>query len=421
MGSLRMYKDSPYKLKYLNEEGDDVHFSELAKQYFLIDAKHDKTLKSSVSDENDAISKAIESYRGRFDEIKFMEISNDNFKKIQDDGATIDAMNISVKVAGADKLFKDFIKDDLKIELPEMTETLKSCTPITSTGVTHPDFYRYLRFFNIYDMGHQFPDKIPSPSYIIDSASSVNKINAVPNICTKKNDNNKYDLTGYVLPGETEFNDVSNHSLLFYGDLQIAHFYAKDICLNVITLDMIISAETIAQFEGTFKNKLLQYSIIAINIFWQNVLSYVKVYTDLQDNNESKTSFGYALKILRHWVFTSVELNDSKTIYKGSFYKKIDNDQEKVTYISWWFLKNHHGITGDHEVNEMVDDTASKQLHEFNVTQSNCARTINWICQQCGQPSQAIGRSTGASNGIIEAMETYKYICLPGFLKLYNK
>ena len=60
MGSLRMYKDSPYKLKYLNEEDVDASFSDLAKQYFLIDAKHDKTLKSSsVSDENGAISKAI--------------------------------------------------------------------------------------------------------------------------------------------------------------------------------------------------------------------------------------------------------------------------------------------------------------------------------------------------------------------------
>jgi hypothetical protein len=65
----------------------------------LIDAKHDKTLKSSVSDENDAISKAIESYRGRFDEIKFMEISNVDFTKIQEEGATSDAMGISVKVA----------------------------------------------------------------------------------------------------------------------------------------------------------------------------------------------------------------------------------------------------------------------------------------------------------------------------------
>jgi len=37
MGSLRMYKDSPYKLKYLNE--GDADFSDLAKQYFLIDAK----------------------------------------------------------------------------------------------------------------------------------------------------------------------------------------------------------------------------------------------------------------------------------------------------------------------------------------------------------------------------------------------
>jgi len=428
-----MQSTSPFKYELLDNQNKPMTMSstdanDLPKNYFDIDSNHDRTSGGSPA-EDKAIIRAIQLYPERFNDIKFMLIDDALFKRMvdpKDKTTNYDGQVNQVTLAGKqpDTTFQEFIKNVLNIDLgtipdaggPGSNPILKSCT------IGRMALYQYLKFFNIYDMGPQFPDKISSPSFIIDSASAVNDIESVPNICLPIDHN----LEQFSLPGSVPYKDQNNQNLsfLFYGDLQIADYYHADLKLDLIVNNasngMNINPNVFAFFpnDGSVPGnpvpleqvrKLTYYSIIALNIFWQNVLSYVKVYTDLHDQKNGNTEIGYALKMLRHWVFTHVEMDDTKPKFKGKFIKTITNADTNITYIPYWFLWMHDGLSGPpFVVGDMLDTTYTCQM---NVSQPNCAKLINEICVKYDEPKIAHPRSKGNNDeNICEAIrESFNY------------
>lgn len=448
MYSIRIQEDNnPYhKLRCLDETGTEILIStisttptvyDLHKSYFSIDTRHDETSSGPPVDDW-AISEAFKTHSERFNAIRIIKMTKKLFSEMKD------ITNFATQFRGEVEYiensstnkkmdFQEFIKDILQIELyseaasiqpldplPNVpttpmtgaTPTLSSCIK-TTAGNSRVALYQYLKFFNIFDQGHQFPDKIPSPSYIIDSASTINTLDKVPNMCDSINFN---DYT--YLPGTPGYRhqDNRNLSLLFFGDLQIVDFYYEIMNLNFIIdgTNNGISIDKNSFFSMTdpaglgahtgmtdAHKKLIYCSVIALNIFWQYVLSYVKIYTDLHKDNVSES-----VKILRHWVFTYVELNNNtqKPEFKGKFFKTINNTSDHITKIPFWFLQNHDELVATPFVrNEMKDPVDPTKIFSMNVSQSSCAKLINSI-----SPGTAGPRSDKEPNeSIFKAIEHY--------------
>jgi len=241
-----------------------------------------------------------------------MLIDKTELDKIVKDGYTNERVcEVKGKNTMAEIKFEDYIKEVLEIDLGDIQDELKSCD-------TKERFYQYMRFFTVFDMGKQFPEEIPSASYIIDSASSVNKIENIPNVCVKI----PIQIAEWHLPGTDDFEKNKNYSLFFLGDLQIADFYYSDLCLNKIVDNDTVIDGTWSLYSDAYK-PLFKYSILALNIFWQNVISYVKIYIDLYSTNSTANDFKKALTALRHWVFTKVEVTNKDHVLKGDFLKKL--------------------------------------------------------------------------------------------------
>lgn len=409
-----------YKLRFINEDkkvmtplkNQDLY---IQSRYFKADTMHDHTSKGTPNDDK-LIEDVLKEYPDRANEMKFMLIEKSDYKKIKDNGSTeINVKPIENGILQPEMDFKKYIETVLKIDLQE--EILSNDNRLQTCESHHrkKSIYEYMRFINIYDMGPQFPDKLPSPSYIIDSASSTNKIDEVPNIC-KKIENSKYNINGYIMPGVDSFNDKKNqnYSLLFFGDLQIAHYFFKHFGLDstpAADKNIIISQKLRDLFHVPTPpldiERLIQLSVISLNIFWQYVLSYVKLYTDI-DKTESNCA--KAIKYLRHWVFLEVDVQDSKKIiYRGKFVKDLDSPLSNVYKIAYWFLTNHDKYKDDETEFEKGDtNDENTQNYELDITQKRCAKMINKVATTLKLSEIATEREgEDKESGITKAIEEF--------------
>ena len=391
-----MQSTFPFKPRCIDEKDNEITLetikgwdNDMPRKYFEIDTNHDHTSPGTAA-EDKSLEEAFKYYGSRFNQIKFMLIDKTELDKIVKDGYTNEQVcEVKGKNTMAEIKFEDYIKEVLEIDLGDIQDELKSCD-------TKERFYQYMRFFTVFDMGKQFPEEIPSASYIIDSASSVNKIENIPNVCVKI----PIQIAEWHLPGTDDFKKNKNYSLFFLGDLQIADFYYSDLCLNKIVDNDTVIDGTWSLYSDAYK-PLFKYSILALNIFWQNVISYVKIYIDLYSTNSTANDFKKALTALRHWVFTKVEVTNKDHVFKGRFFKEITNNENSVTQIPFWFLKHHDNVDALIE-KEITDDiTYHNKDYKFDAFQSNCARLINKI-----HPPQAAPRSSGSAGGIIDAILT---------------
>jgi hypothetical protein len=391
-----MQSTFPFKPRCIDEKDNEITLetikgwdNDMPRKYFEIDTNHDHTSPGTAA-EDKSLEEAFKYYGSRFNQIKFMLIDKTELDKIVKDGYTNEQVcEVKGKNTMAEIKFEDYIKEVLEIDLGDIQDELKSCD-------TKERFYQYMRFFTVFDMGKQFPEEIPSASYIIDSASSVNKIENIPNVCVKI----PIQIAEWHLPGTDDFEKNKNYSLFFLGDLQIADFYYSDLCLNKIVDNDTVIDGTWSLYSDAYK-PLFKYSILALNIFWQNVISYVKIYIDLYSTNSTANDFKKALTALRHWVFTKVEVTNKDHVFKGRFFKEITNNENSVTQIPFWFLKHHDNVDALIE-KEITDDiTYHNKDYKFDAFQSNCARLINKI-----HPPQAAPRSSGSAGGIIDAILT---------------
>jgi hypothetical protein len=391
-----MQSTFPFKPRCIDEKDNEITLetikgwdNDMPRKYFEIDTNHDHTSPGTAA-EDKSLEEAFKYYGSRFNQIKFMLIDKTELDKIVKDGYTNERVcEVKGKNTMAEIKFEDYIKEVLEIDLGDIQDELKSCD-------TKERFYQYMRFFTVFDMGKQFPEEIPSASYIIDSASSVNKIENIPNVCVKI----PIQIAEWHLPGTDDFEKNKNYSLFFLGDLQIADFYYSDLCLNKIVDNDTVIDGTWSLYSDAYK-PLFKYSILALNIFWQNVISYVKIYIDLYSTNSTANDFKKALTALRHWVFTKVEVTNKDHVFKGRFFKEITNNENSVTQIPFWFLKHHDNVDALIE-KEITDDiTYHNKDYKFDAFQSNCARLINKI-----HPPQAVPRSSGSAGGIIDAILT---------------
>jgi hypothetical protein len=125
-----------------------------------------------------------------------------------------------------------------------------------------------------------------------------------------------------------------------------------------------------------------------MNIFWQTVLSYIYVYVKLfHDNNMANL----IIEALRHWVFVGINYKDTPS-FNGKFIKTITNDNTDITYISYWFLANHHhgSIQPMYTCPHMVSNAHSE---EFEVTQGECGHLINEVYKYCTETPKSTPRS----------------------------
>jgi hypothetical protein len=406
---VRMQNEEPYKLHFFDTNGDIIqgqeHLHDLIKKYFKYDTMHDHT-SSGTPNEDKLIKDAIEANKDRKDAIKFLLMNYVDYKKIQNFGLDgnddITVQNVTSLGDGPEISFWDYIKNILNIEfdVDKPENHLETCDD------KRKSIYEYMRFLNIFDMGSQFPDKIPSPSYIIDSASSTNRLNEVPNICNKK-ENGTYNISDYIMPGDDTFNDNTNknYSLLFYGDLQIADYFYELFTLNKTENDGIIKiSESIYNIyqhtDSDKKKRLIQLSVISLNIFWQFVLSYVKLYTDLDDNDDEKKK---AIKNLRHWIFVEIDIKDEKTIFNGKFIKSL-NDNNSIYKIARWFSQNHDNCM----TMEMDDYKECNKIYELDITQRKCAQLINEIEENIATPREGNNNNSGIIYAIKQYFSDYK-------------
>ena len=411
-----------YKLRFINEDKEVMAplKNQIQSRYFKADTMHDHTSKGTPNDDK-LIEDALNEYPDRANEMKFMLIEKSDYKKIKENGSTeINVKPIENGILQPEMDFKKYIETVLKIDLQE--EILSNDNRLQTCESHHrkKSIYEYMRFINIYDMGPQFPDKLPSPSYIIDSASSTNKIDEVPNIC-KKIENSKYNINGYIMPGVDSFNDETNqnYSLLFFGDLQIAHYFFKHFGLDSTPAAAADADKHIIKIGKDLKDlfhvptdpldidRLIQLSVISLNIFWQYVLSYVKLYTDI-DNTESNCA--KAIKYLRHWVFLEVDVQDSKKIiYRGKFVKGLNSSLSNVYKIAYWFLTNHDKYKDDETEFEKGDtNDENTKNYELDITQKRCAKMINKVATKLNLSEIATEREgDDKESGITKAIEEF--------------
>lgn len=413
-----------YKLRFINEDkkvmtplkNQDLY---IQSRYFKADTMHDHTSKGTPNDDK-LIEDVLNEYPDRANEMKFMLIEKmSDYKEIKENGSTeINVKPIENGILQQEMDFKKYIETVLKIDLQE--EILSNDNRLQTCESHHriKSIYEYMRFINIYDMGPQFPDKLPSPSYIIDSASSTNKIDEVPNIC-KKIENSKYNINGYIMPGVPSFNDETNqnYSLLFFGDLQIAHYFFKHFGLdstipaadadkNIIIISQKLRDLFHVPTPPLDIERLIQLSVISLNIFWQYVLSYVKLYTDI-DKTESNNC-AKAIKYLRHWVFLEVDvisLKFQKTIYRGKFVKDLNSSISNVYNIANRFLIDEYDNTDIEEDDFKNENT---QNYELDITQKRCAKMINKVAEKLKLSERATEREgDDKESGITKAIEEF--------------
>ena len=442
---VRIDKQSPYKVLLYDDANNEIDidhppmpFNELSKNYFYIDTKHDATYNdTSIPNENKAFSMAYDYYGDRFNQYKFMLVDKDKYENIKNGvySTLVEHLDLVSNTPNS-MLFESFVKDILKINLddaPFIPIDINQLAPLTTDNqfslnttmipiYTNPtsmlescpdsakkkSFYSYLKLYDIRDMSTIFPDGGSSVSFIIDSAPSDASLKNVPNICVLKSiTQNKYNIGGYRVPGNADFNDpyYNKFSLLFFGDLQIADYYYTELNLDLISSDFT-SLPTTKFSKHPKCEKLLKFSIISLNIFWQTVLTYVQIYVKL-----SKYPAESGIESLRHWVFTGCTIDNSdKPIFKGKFFKNISDNNTSITYIAYWFLKNHHENanlnTGlYYEDPNMVFQSPNEG--EFVVKQRECANLINRVCDHCSISKKAIPREgDGAPTFLMNEINT---------------
>ena len=464
--SIRIESTPPYKVICLDEANEQIDtntidtskLSNLCKNYFRIDTKHDKTSKYQVEDENGAISLAFSDYGTRTKDLKFMLIKKNDFEAIRE-GRTdlapptndaydfVTVTHLDINAGQIQMTFREFVKNILEIELPDTIVTqppVGGAAPIpvldvcSKSGGDRVDrnFYQYLTLYDIHDMFTAFPDGRSSISFHIDSATSNDSLMNVPNICTQT-DNLKFNIHNFIIPGDPHFRNPLNKqfSFLYFGDLMISHFYYDALFLvhiidspdfQVFPSDLInsfyshdggaaaktyISTVNLPDPIRLKFEKLCKFSIISLNIFWQTLLSYIHFYLkfSIDDNDAS-----IVIESLRHWVFCGINYNIKSNSHSPSFngkFVKTITDKRSIEYIAFWFLHKHHrGLSSNHPpqvppatsgiVYDCTDiNGGARPISEFTVSQKDCASLINKIYDKCGLPSSAnIAKPRGGDN-----------------------
>jgi len=419
--------------------------------YFDIDSKHDYLLlkQPGIKDEDTTISNTINEYRNRIDKTHFVLFPKKtidpyyNGKKDEkgDEYTSIDSIkdnnyyNDTVTVLNltdsteTTMLFSAFITDILNFlpidntTVPVPPNVLKACS------LKHR-LYQYMGIYDIWDMKRQFPSAGNSVSFHIDSASSNRSLKNVANVCdntgkTELNIDFRLPLPKPPAPALDPFNIENNFSFLFFGDLQIIRDFNNidtekivkgfqntreeviDImlygklsttkCIDETNTDGTTNPLIVAKHDKLFK--LYNYSICALNIFWQLTLSYVHIYLKLNSTNDStkRELYDKAIKNLRHWVFTGVVFKPSTPHtpdFHGMFYRTCSTDDKNIQYIAHDFLKNCHLLNPANPTLDAVMTVAISSYLYFDVSQSGCANSINII------GGKAESRGGGTSNFI---------------------
>ena len=440
--SIQIDTISPFKPQFISditttEHKENFNNGGITENYFKNDSFHD-LLHYDGTPEDTVIKQTHLHYPSRFDNLNFMTISKVDRDILEKDGPT--EQNITTiqvnKIINGDPIqmsLKKYFEDILQINISDQPhpKSITSCKKDISVGglteTTQPSFYELMQFFNIHDTGTKFPDDISSPSFIIDSASNANTLHTIPNICKKKT-NGIYDISEFILPSDPGYNTESNTnvSLLFYGDLQIAHYFNTHLLLgqivdnpdnNGITIQQdIINKFSITAADTAKVKKFLHYSVIAINIFWQYVLSYVTLYTDLYDKKTDR-NLKETIIILRHWVFTTIEIAGDATVtqFKGSFHNNLCKPihDYNVKKIANWFLINHNPVAENtFTIPHQLVTPVTPVTHVFNATQSQCANLIGMVLNVIpfGLISHAKGEARNTNSefiGIVSIINKY--------------
>ena len=433
--SVKIDKNPPFRVQFINETNDEIDtyainkfdFNNLCQNNYYTDTNHDNTTNEpGIPSEDKAINLAYSFYPDRFNELKFMLVKKDQYKKIHAGDYTVEVTHVDTKNSLEPTMpFIDFVKNVLKIDFdetqiprtPDGHIILETCEN-PPNDIPIKSFYTFLKFYDIRDMNRSF-DGRNAVSFHIDSATSPDTLKLVPNIC-KKFYNGKFNLHGFKLPGTLEFNDENNtnFSFLYFGDLMIVNHYFHDLQLGGLQngFDAFTFANDFFFFDeaGTPAAKIVshntgitppnlvlftslcKYTLISLNIFWQTLLSYIHVYMKLQIGDESNN----VIEALRHWIFCGINYNDTKPSFNGKFVKTIVYDPTDVTYIAYWFLHTHHhklplpigpgGAGATPFVCTLMKQNSSTQ--EFSVIQSDCANFVNEVYEFCNEDPIAIPR-----------------------------
>ena len=424
--SVKLEKVAPFKVKLMDNSNTECplvksNFNSLSQRYFRIDTNHDETTSDSgIPDENKAIKDAYAFYPDRFNDMKYMLVSKSDYKRIHEGNYSVlvEHLDLSTGTTMPPMSFDTFVKNVLKIDINAIQETdsvLGGPTyPILDVcdagGGDNPtkSFYQYLKLYDIHDMSSIFPDGRSSISFHIDSATSDDSLSTVPNICNEKHQK-MFCIQKLQIPDTVEFNDVNykQFSFLYFGDLMIVkHYNAELQLLNGATGVLIVTNgfENFAPFYKYFcvnnavitgpPNSvklvaLIKCSIIAMNIFWQTLLSYIHIYVKLHDSIHSDN----VIEALRHWVFVGINYKDTPS-FTGKFIQLIPNDPTNVTYIAYWFLlRHHHSGVLPGPPNYQCLNVTNSSVQEFDVIQGECAHLINSVYTHCGQFHKAVPRS----------------------------
>ncbi len=441
--SVKIDKNSPFRVQFINETNDEIDtytinkfdFNNLCQNNYYTDTNHDNTTnESGIPSEDKAINLAYSFYPDRFNELKFMLVKKTEYRRINNGDYTVEVTHVDTKNSSETAMsFIDFVKNVLKIDFDEtqIPHTpgnkilLETCqNPPKDTPVRN--FYTFLNLYDIRDMNRGFISGRNSVSFHVDSATSPDTLRLVPNICTQFY-NGKFNIFGFQLPGTGDpanpapgFRNVenTNFSFLYFGDLMIAHYYFNELQLGGIVNGFedfthlyphffsndpanpaTLNTNYTAGINGATpadKNLfvgLCRFSLIALNIFWQTLLSYMHIYMKLQIGDDSND----VIQALRQWVFCGINYNDTKPSFNGKFIKTIVYDPTNVSYVAYWFLHAHHSRlplpigpgSGPFVCHLMKQDSS---VQEFAVTQGDCANYINEICDYCNADPIAIPR-----------------------------
>jgi hypothetical protein len=431
--SVKLDSVTPFKIKLMDNSKTECplvksNFNSLSQRYFRIDTNHDETTsEAGIPDENKAIKDAYGFYPDRFNDMKYMLVSKNDYKRIHEGNYSVlvEHLDVSTGTTIPPMSFDTFVKNVLKIDINAIQQT--DPVPVGPVpGPTFPildvcdagggdnptkSFYQYLKLYDIHDMSSIFPDGRSSISFHIDSATSDDSLSTVPNICREKYQK-MFCIQKLEIPDTPQFNDPNykQFSFLYFGDLMIVKHY--NAALGIINpaappADPLMITNGFENFAPFYKYfcvntlvitgppnsvklvALIKCSIIAMNIFWQTLLSYIHIYVKLHDSIHSDN----VIEALRHWVFVGINYKDTPS-FTGKFIQLIPNDPTNVTYISYWFLHMHHysGLLPAPPDYQCLNVTNSS-VQEFDVIQGECAHLINSVYTHCGQFHKAVPRS----------------------------
>lgn len=427
------------------------------------------TLAPADSINDNCISWVWNTFNDRQDKINSVSMNKNFFKDLQN--GTTDVLtdvtivgnieqttnSVSKPFATIQEMFKQY---NIEIETDPVN------TPNTPDKVFKKCFddgpyalYRY-SLLPIYDAKTIFPYNKTHMGYYIDSASSSNKLKNTPNICHDSN------FTGKKYKLDNLYNPITDHSMMMsekaysflaVGDLLFLHkMNVENPALNIngVILSNMFHADIDTDANlfrallekpkavthpalGAITNEqlclqLLKCSITSINIFWQTLLSYIYMYLKISIHVKPDNSTHFtgpdvykkwchlkeieakqAIWILRHWVFTHVDItgsnptiNDGKTIFSGRF----QNDLTAYS-IQHWYMTNQEPIAPANVIDGTAfsglgDLTSSK--YEFVVSQAKVIdivdvglKTLALVTPYPGQPIDLLNHNitTKATRG----------------------